>query len=88
MGGMYQCNEFRHYSVSTDNSCQAFMVGISLNKMSSGLTVQPIKIRLVGYVNGKEIRSKDIDITGDAMLTTLSFGSQISGEDMIVTSNY
>ena len=81
--GTYMASEVRPYSVSTDASSQMLTAMIIVRKKSGGYTQQPMKVVLRGYVNGKEVRSKTIDVTTDHAATTIAMHSEVSDADMV-----
>lgn len=79
--GTWTGYEFRSYSVSTNDKCQAFccLVWVKANHHSTKL--EPITVRLTGYVNGKKMKERTVVIEDNSKTTLITFFSEHSLKD-------
>ena len=79
---------FRSYSVSTDNRCQSLCCVLYVRPKAHSTTLEPITIRMRGYVNGNLKKDRTFVIDDNNKTKIITFFSQISEGDSVQEFDY
>ena len=80
-------NEFRSYSVSTDDKCQTLCCVLYVRR-NAHATAEPITIRMRGYVNGNQKKEQIYVADGSHPTKVITFFSEINEGDNVQELNY
>ncbi len=81
-------NKFRSYSVSTDDKCQAMCCALYIRPNTHGGTIEPITIRMRGYVNGIQKKEQIYVADGSHLTKVITFFSEINEGDNVQEFNF
>ena len=80
-------NEFRSYSVYTDDKCQTLCCVLYVRR-NAHATAEPITIRLRGYVNGNKKKEQIYVADGSHPTKVITFFSEIPEGDNVQELNF
>jgi len=86
-GSVWMSEEFRSYSVSTDDNSQSLTAMVMLTKRGHA-TPRKVTVNLKGYVNGKMTKMKSFAADGSHPSKSITFSSEVDGADQEIDMDY
>ena len=86
--GSWSEDTFRSYSISTDDRCQTLCCVLYIRPNTHSTTLEPITIRMRGYVNGNQKKEQTFTIEDNNKTKIITFFSEINEGDNVQEFNY